>query len=368
MHSDDTMDQSTFRRQLRTGVTGHNRSRAEQGFILFSPLAMLNVTYAINMEGEVVHEWRHDCAVGLYGNLLENGNLFMGCKMRDSSWDIFRIWPAFKGGEIREVTPDGEVVWRHVDQFHHHDQRRMDHGGCLYLSLEEIPGDLSSQIFGGHPPPDQKGMYSDVIVEVDRHGNTLWEWHAIDHLNPETDWLPESEPRWEWTHGNTIAPIGDDRVLVSFRAIHTIGIIEKSSGRFLWKYRNPMMGGQHDPQMLPNGNILLFDNGTQRRAMGTLPYSRVIEINPGTNQVEWQYEDAPPYAFYSQQVSGAQRLPGGNTLICEGVRGRLFQVTPEGEVVWEYVSPFFGPNPFDFEINMVFRAFHYKPEQLPFVQ
>ena len=65
-------------------------------------------------------------------------------------------------------------------------------------------------------------------------------------------------------------------MLVSFRAIHTVGIIDKASGKFLWKYRHPEMGGQHDPQMLPNGNVLIYDNGTQRRFMGLFPHSRVF--------------------------------------------------------------------------------------------
>ena len=119
--------------------------------------------------------------------------------------------------------------------------------------------------------------------------------------------------------------------------------------------------------MLSNGNILVYDNGTQRRHMGVFPHSRVFEINPTTNAIEWEYCDPFPFAFYSPQVSGAERLPGGNTLICEGLRGRIFQVTPEGEVVWEYVSPFFGPNAFGYEVNMVFRAFFYPPEAVPFL-
>lgn len=365
--ADEPLPQSAFRRYLKTGVTGHNRAKAEQGYILFSPLANLNKTFIINMDGEVVHEWTHDTAVGLYGYLADNGNLFMGAKMQDDTWDIFGIWPAFKGGEIREVTPDGKIIWSHQDEFHHHDQRRMPHGGALYLSLEKVPEALASEVRGGHPAPTGPDMYADVIKEVDQNGELIWQWRAIEHLDPREDFLSESEPRWEWSHGNTIAPVDDERVIVSFRSIHTVAIIEKASGKFLWKYRDPMMGGQHDSHMLPNGNVLIYDNGTQRMAMGTLPSSRVIEVNPETDKIEWVYEDKPPFAFYSQQISGASRLPGGNTLICEGVRGRLFQVTPDGEVVWEYISPYFGPNVFNYEINMVFRAFFYTKDQLPWL-
>ena len=362
------MEQTTFRRILNTGLTGHDPRQAEQGYVLFSPMNDLNQTLLIDMAGEVVHRWQHGENIGLYGSLNARGNLYMGAKMKDETSDLFQIWPAFKGGQIREVAPDGEVLWTHTDPFHHHDQCSMDHGGCLYLSLETVPEELAQRVRGGHHPPDNRTtMYADVIVEVDREGNRIWEWRAIEHLDPEIDELELSEGRWEWTHGNSIAALGDDRVLVSFRAIHTVGIIDKATGKFLWKYRHPEMGGQHDPQMLPNGNVLLYDNGTQRRFMGLFPHSRVFEINPATNEIEWEYRDRFPFTFYSPQVSGVQRLPGGNTLICEGLRGRIFQVTPSGEVVWEYVNPYFEPNIFGFDSNMVFRAYFYTPEQVPFV-
>ena len=373
MNENQAMSQTTFRRYLKTGVTGHNAAKAEQGYVLFTPMhdarktGGINKTLIIDMDGEIVHEWAHDTDIGLYGSLTDEGNLFMGAKMQDETWNRFGIWPAFKGGEIREMTPSGDIIWRHQDIWHHHDQRKMPHGGALYLSLEKVPEALAAQVVGGYPAPTGPDMYADVLVEVDKEGNRIWEWHAIEHLDPKEDYQEVSEARWEWCHGNTIVPIGDDRVLVSFRAIHTIGIIDKASGQWLWKYRHPMMGGQHDPQMLENGNILLFNNGTQRREMGMLPNSQVLEINPNTNEIVWKYEDAPPFAFYSPQISGVQRLPGGNTLICEGVRGRIFQVTPEGEVVWEYINPYFGLNVFGFEINMVFRAFFYTKEKLPFI-
>lgn len=374
MNTQTSLSQTTLRRIMKTGVTGHNRAKAEQGFVLFTPMGDMrkvgepNKTYLIDMGGEVVHEWVHDTDPGIYGSLTEEGNLYFGAKMRDESWDSFGIWPAFKGGEIREISPSGEVVWRHRDIWHHHDQRKMPHGGSLYLSLEQVPSDLAKQVKGGHPAPDGiRDMYADVLVEVDKDGNRIWEWRAIEHLDPSVDFHRAGEPQWEWTHCNTIVPLGDDRVIVSFRALHTIGILDKATGKWLWKYRDPKMGGQHDPHMLENGNILVYDNGTQRGHMAVFPYSRAIEINPKTDETEWVYEDAFPFAFYSPQISGVRRLPGGNSLICEGLRGRIFQVTPEGEVVWEYVNPYFAPNVFGYDINMVFRAFFYTPDQIPFL-
>jgi len=85
---------------------------------------------------------------------------------------------------------------------------------------------------------------------------------------------------------------------------------------------------------LPNGNILVFDNGPHRLDE-SFPFSRVIEVNPATDQIVWTYQEPFPYNFYSPRISNAERLPNGNTLINEGVFGRFFEVTPDGEVVWE---------------------------------
>ena len=91
--------------------------------------------------------------------------------------------------------------------------------------------------------------------------------------------------------------------------------------------------------MLGNGNILVFDNGTHRRD-DPRTYSRVLEIDPATKRPVWTYQDQPVFNFYSAYISGAQRLPNGNTLITEGCTGRLFEVTRDGDVVWEYISSY----------------------------
>ena len=121
---------------------------------------------------------------------------------------------------------------------------------------------------------------------------------------------------------------------------------------------------QHDPRPLPNGNLLIFDNGPHRRDHPA-PYSRVIEVDPRTSAIVWEYRDQSLFDFFSPYISGAQRLGNGNTLICEGCHGRIFEVTADGEVVWEYVSPHFalekgrpGLN------NWVFRAFRYTPDEI----
>jgi hypothetical protein len=77
----------------------------------------------------------------------------------------------------------------------------------------------------------------------------------------------------------------------------------------------------------------------------------VLEIDPVTLQLVWSYTNP---RFFSTNISGAQRLPNGNTLITAGAGGRLFEVTPRGEIVWEYMFPLFtGAN----QTNAVYRAY-----------
>ena len=111
-----------------------------------------------------------------------------------------------------------------------------------------------------------------------------------------------------------------------------------------------MLPPQHDPSMLDNGNVLIFDNGTRRRD-DAFAFSRVIDVDPSTSEIVWEYRDQPMLNFHSNIISGARRLPNGNTLITEGFFGRMFQVTPEGEVVWKYINPHIDTNPFFGEVN-----------------
>src|SRR5215471_16408348 len=110
---------------------------------------------------------------------------------------------------------------------------------------------------------------------------------------------------------------------ISQRLLRSTEVRAASSGN----WAPPPLSGQHAPVPLPNGNILIFDNGPTCLDQ-TFPFSRVIEVNPATKEIVWEYHDAFPPSFYSDRISNAQRLPNGNTLIKEGQFGRFFEVTP----------------------------------------
>ena len=287
-------------------------------------------------------------------------------KTKDKTWDLLPGWNDFKGGILQELDPQGNIIWEHRDPYSHHDGRRTPDGGAIYLSLEKLPKDIASQVKGGIPGGDKDGMWADTIVEVNEEGNTVWNWSAAEHLDFESDTLPSNFTRYEWSHGNTIVPIGEDKVMVSFRSISVVGLIDKQSGEFVWKIGSYMLAQQHDPSLLDNGNVLVFDNGILRKDSNR-PSSRVIEVNPKTGEIVWEYKELPYYNFYSPHISGARRLLNGNTLVTEGAFGRMFQVTMEGEVVWEYINPVFVESLGGYTANTVFRANHYMKDDIPFL-
>ena len=112
----------------------------------------------------------------------------------------------------------------------------------------------------------------------------------------------------------------------------------------------------------------MFDNegpsGFPPARLSVFSGSRVFEIDPIKNEIVWQYtaldSGQPDWGFYSSFISSARRLPNGNTLIDEGMNGRIFQVTPKGEIVWEYINPYFALTKLftgrKIQSNWVFRA------------
>lgn len=358
-----TVDQQTIRRR-GTGLKAYDPDRAYDGFTLFAPMFGDGSVHLIDMRGGTVHTWKLPHPPGLYGYLLDNGNLFYAGKPVEPLARLPLWMRGFKAGSAMEVDWNGRVLWevRHPD--HHHDARKLRNGNVILLGMETMPRELIPRIQGGLPGTEHEGeMYSDSLVEVTTTGETVWEWHAWKHLDPATDRITPQDRREEWTHGNTVAELGNGDLVLSFRNISTVAIVERATGRVTWKLGPPTLAQQHDPRPLPNGNLTIFDNGTHRQD-NPWPFSRVIEVDPRTSGIVWEYRDQLPFSFFSPYISGAQRLPNGNTLICEGCVGRMFEVTAAGEVVWEYVSPHFGMSPRFGLNNFVFRAFRYSPAEI----
>ena len=122
-------------------------------------------------------------------------------------------------------------------------------------------------------------------------------------------------------------------VLVSLRHQDSVVIFDWESGELLWAWGRGELIGPHDATLLDNGHLLIFDNGLGRE------WSRIVELDPRTNRIVWQYKAKPPGNFYTGSRGSNQRLANGNTLIAESDRARAIEVTPAGKTVWAWVNP-----------------------------
>ncbi len=357
-----TVDQNPIRRR-GTGLRALDVGRASAGLTLFAPMGGKTV-YLIDLHGKIVHTWNMPYRPGLYGYLTEKGTLLYNGKIPN---ETFLGKSPFMGGAVLEADWNGKVLWEVREPNHHHDGRLLKNGNILLLCATELSDELARRVQGGRPGTEVNGkMWADYLVEMTKDGRKVWEWRVWEHLDPAKDVLTAlQDDRSEWTHANAVVEQPDGNLLVSLRNISTIIRIVRQTGEITWKLGAPPLAGQHAPTLLPNGNILIFDNGPHRLDQ-TFPFSRVIEVNPATKEIVWKYQEPTSMNFYSPRISNAQRLPNGNTLINEGSFGRFFEVTSEGEVVWEYVNPYFGPATAaaKMQLNNVFRVYRYTHEEI----
>ncbi len=351
-----------------TGVLTHDPDRAWQGYTLCceswedpsqSPDGKGEILL-IDMAGEIVHRWYVETALQSFCRLLPDGNLLYPTRDRSN---------IMQAG-VRELDPESNVVWYYHCRIDH-DFQVFDDGRML---LHTIRDHMWPQL----GPELKRCPY---MVEINRDKELLWEWHGEHHLEELETLLPAES--WEhvqsriagqfafdWAHNNTLQVIppneswerergagGPERfrpgnIVFSYRSLDVIGVIDRESSEIVWAWGPGVIDGQHKPHMLPNGRILIFDNGTLRG------FSRVIEVDPITEEIEWEYRAPNPEDFFSPYISGAQRLPNGNTLICEGGKAHLFEVTPEGEIVWDFVNPYRKEG----ALGSIYRCLRYSEE------
>ena len=266
------------------------------------------------------------------------------------------------------------------------------------------------------PQISDRPLEDDRLIEVAPDGRIVWDWRASDHadelgLSDEARGairkaIGFNRPRdsYDWLHVNAASYVGPNRwydagdmrflpdnVLISSREASFIAIVDRA-GRIVWRmgpdYRETealrtlgQIIGQHNPHIIPKGlsgagNLLVFDNGGASGYGFANPSapdgrnsirrgsSRVVEVDPVTFAKVWEYSIAGQenYRFFSHYVGGAQRLANGDTLITEGADGRLFEVTTGGDIVWEYVSPYFSQNG---ATNRVYRAYRVPYDWIP---
>ena len=357
-------DQNTIRRR-GTGLKLYNPKLSSGGYTLFTPLYNSGNVYLIDINGEAVHQWKMPLDPGRDGVLLKNGNLGYNGKHK-TSVNLYPFWDIWHGGDFREVTPDGDVVWRYEDIYHHHDGQWLPNGNLLYGAAAEPPAGFSKKIVGGSGSYEQTAC--DVVREVNRKGEAVWEWRTWEHLDPKKFPIHPAFRREHWPLINGVSLTRDGLVLMSLRTTSGIIAVDRKTKDVVWHVGPDVVTQQHTPVEMESGSILCFDNGNIRLDSET-QYSQALEFDPKTGKTVWAYSDPSNFAaFFSPYMGSCQRLRNGNTLICESAFGRLFEVTPKGETVWEYIVPYFGSSSlFPGSYNDCFRAHRYMQDEIPWL-
>ena len=365
-----------------TGLLRWDKSKTFNGYTLIAPSYTKDI-YLIDMDGNLIHKWETDNLNGLYAELLPNGNILRGAVVNERQ----AVYFGGSSGSVQELDWNGKVVWEYKmnspQGFYHHAFDRMPNGNTLLLAWEQKSWEeavkkgrdpKTTKPDGVVSPADPKrervyGIWPDFVREIDRDGKTVWEWHVWDHIGTGPDQininfvLPATVgPLYagpDWTHFNTVQYLPKtDQVLVNSRNFGEFYIIDKKTGKMVYRWGNPaqqgkgrfpggytddgdqMLFGPHHVQVQENGNITMFDNGTFRPSGN---YSRIVELDPKTGKIVWQFagKGTPRYGnpFYSAFQSCAQKLPNGNFFVTSTNWGHLFEVTPDKEIVWEYTSP-----------------------------
>ncbi len=346
-----------------TGLTYHQPNLSTPGYTLFTPHGDTHA-YLIDLQGRVVHRWTFAHIHPGYGRLLANGNLLMtgsDINLPDSPKDEptkaplpFERHVTRLGGyhtTLCEVTWAGEVVWQNDNRAQHHDFFRFDNGNTMVPEWVELPPDLHKGVRGGYKMPRERlpRLLGDDLVEVDRDGREVRRIHTWKLLDPVKDPIHPTVRRWEWTHlnGIDVNPAGD--IVFSARNADRVAIVSHETGEISWKFAKTH--GQHNPTFTPEGHVQIFDNGGSS--------SRVIQVDPLTDEIAWQFHGSPPHQFFSGHISGVSRMASGNVLVCEGTSGRLFEVDRRHQVVWEFTNPFLNNNKRGEPTVSIYRAHRY---------
>ena len=355
-------------------------------YILFTP-TYSGIVYLIDMNGTIVHTWRGSTMTGLDVHLFKCGDVLRSF--------IPGISPTFIGGGmtgcVERINWRGKITWS-FEYFTdkvclHHDFEVLPNGNILMIAWE-LKTEAEAIQAGRNPDKILFGqLWSDHIIEINPVNNKIfWEWHAWDHLIQDYDqtkdnygvvgdhpelidinFITTESNKRDWLHTNAVDyNEGLDQILLSVHNFNEIWVIahntttEEASGfrgNLLYRWGNPMAyrAGEiddqkfyrlHDAQWIKDGcsgagNILIFNNGCVRG------YSSVDEIVPpiDDNGNYYSYEPEEPIwvydeFFYSPIMSGVERLPNGNTIICDGYKGEFFEVTIEKEIIWNYTNPY----------------------------
>lgn len=346
-------------RDGRRGVTVHTGSM-QPGATLYTtgeaPKAVL-----IDADGRVLHEWGRpfssvwDKTAAARNPVPDDHTHFHKAHLFPNG-DLLAIYTGVGdspyGYGLVKLDRNSNVVWKNLQHFHH--DFDIDEDGRIYGLTQEYRKTPVSDATHLKPP-----LLDEFLVVLSADGETLKQVSLLDALDRSDYrrllWRIPFYTLEDPLHTNGVEVLtrekaarlaekvpaaAEGQVLLSLRELDggTIALLDLRQERLVWATRGQWLS-QHDPDILPNGNILMFDNLGDYGKDGR---SRVIEIDPGTGRLVWSYSGDVADPLESRIRSDQEREPNGNTLIAESEGGRLVEVTPDGRIAWEYVNPVRG--------------------------
>jgi hypothetical protein len=351
-------------RTLGSGVTVHVPGAAQPGVTVMSSIwGGKDVGLSLwSLDGKELHRW-----VARYADLQRYIPPLSPELTPANNWDThvdaMVLFPdgdtIFNYGGIGLVRMDrcNKVIWWLDYETHH--SLMPDDDGNLWASGHKRERHIAhSDRFPGLQPP----YVEDTLVKISASDGRLLQeislLEAIHRSSQESLLYPSGTDLGQVAlrdplHLNHVEPLraalapafpmfaaGD--LLVSVRVPSAIMVIDPTSGLIKWSARGPWFG-QHDPHFMPNGRISIYDNrdlynydakvrGKPDRA------SRILSLDPQSGKVETVFEGTLKEPFVTDAIGKHQYQPNGNLLITESWGGRVFEVTPTGQKVWEFVN------------------------------
>jgi hypothetical protein len=339
------------------GVTAYVPGAAQNGVVLYTS-GSEPAAHLIDLQGNVLHTWRrpfsqvwHPSEDGVADPqpdpfvYIRNAHVY-------PNGDLLALYEGVGdtpyGYGVAKLDRESNLIWSYMGHAHH--QLDVGPDGRIYVLTQEIVDDELERF--AHL---QRPRLEDFLVILSPDGEELQKIRLLPavgeskfrHMGYTVSGFALGDP----LHANAVTcitaemaanfPFGKEgQVLLSFRELNGIAVLDVDTQTIVWATRGPWIG-QHDPDILPNGHILLFDN--YANYSGPEGASRVIEFDPKTMEIVWQYGGTADHPLESRIRGDQQRLPNGNTLITEASGGRMVEVTPGGEIAWEFVNPVRDP-------------------------
>lgn len=242
----------------------------------------------------------------------------------------------FGGQGIVKLDKDSRLLWANDILVHHQLQVMPDETiVTLTRKVSVLPW----------PDPDEP-VLEDFLTVLDADGNVKSQLSLVEAFY-ESEFrhiVEEREVRkGDVLHTNSLQVLdgrfserfpafASGNVLISSRTTNALAVVDPGLGKVVWAKRGDFRA-QHDAQLLENGNLLVFDNS------GLPGESRILELDPESFETFWEYRGTTDHPFQSKLLGAVERLASGSTLITDTNWGRAFEVTPAGNIVWEFYTP-----------------------------